>query len=230
MATPSPGSKHAQQAFHAKEALRTGRPSLLRSRTYSGNRNEAYYANRRDSLGMSMETKEIEAVGKSLSKIASRQGGKVAGSLSNQQAQQFWRGPARSLIAGEAAKRGPASGKKGKAVWTKHASGKHYIYLGKHGIFRQKQAIQAAAFKSGTGSYFSLGGKRTKFGDYVGVVGKFATFGVRRRPGGKSVKVAPYPWLIDAINASGGKVGDAYVRLIEEAIQTEIDKGVRKAT
>ena len=184
-------------------------------------------------MNLGMETKEIEAVGKSLSKIASRSGSGQqqlsAPGLSKQQTRQFWRGPVKSLIAGEAAKRGPASGKKGRAVWTKHAGGTRYSYEGKHGIFRLKSAIQAQAFRSGTGSFFSLGGKRTKFGPYVGVVGKFATFGVRRRPGGKSVKGAPYPWLIDAINASGGKVGAAYVRLIEEAIQTEIDKGVRQA-
>ena len=173
-----------------------------------------------------MDVKEIEAVGKSLSKIGAKSGQKVAGALTASQAKEFWRGPVKRLISSEARKRAPASGLKGKAVWRKGP----YKYEGKHGLFRLKAAaVQAGPFKSGVGSYFSLGGRKTKFGPYAGVVGKFATFNVRRRPGGKAVKEAARPWLIDAINASGRRAGSAYVKLIENAIQTEIDKGVRRA-
>ena len=182
-----------------------------------------------DEVGMSFDVKEIDAVGKSLSKIGARSGRQVQGALTAAQAKSFWRGPAKKLVAREAVRRAPRSKLTGKAVWTRGKGGKKRSYVGKHGAFKLQSSVQSSPFGTGTGSYFSLGGKRTKFGPYIGVVGKFPTFGARRAAGGGSVKVAPNPWLIDAINASSGRIGAAYVRLIEEAIQTEIDKGVRRA-
>ena len=160
-----------------------------------------------------------------LDKIASKTGEKgKPGHLTSQQGKAFWRGVVKPMVAKEAVLRAPSSGRKGVAIWKKGP----YSYKGRHGALKLVGSVRAQPFKSATGAYYPLGGGKTELSKYVGIVGKFATWNVRRTKGGKAIKLEARPWLLDAIDVVGEKAGEKYVKLLEKVIQAEIEKGLRR--
>ena len=198
-------------------------------------------------MEMSIELSEFEpGLTKALDKIAAKSGDKQVGMITSAQAKALWRA-IRVPVAKEAIRRAPASGKKGEYLWT---AGGGKWYPAKHGAFKTMTAYRVSPWKSGEGAWFSLGGGRSKYGTMTNVIGKFRTFGCKPskssgsslvatlhkyeaanpwyRTKRKAAKGQEYPWLLDAVRAVGPFAGRQYVKLLEKAIQVEIEKGVRR--
>ena len=189
---------------------------------------------------VTMDIKTLEQFDKSLKKLSEQGLRGRTGGLSKAQVKGFWNRAATAAKT-EAVKRAPASGKSGKAEWTKGSAHgftaflprdqqqKHirlYEYKGEHGWFRKKGSIRHRAWKTGQGVTLTLSGKSTKVDKaYTHVVGNFATWNVRRMAGGKSKTLNVRPWLVEGINAVGPRIGRQYTKLISDSLNTEIKKG-----
>ena len=189
---------------------------------------------------VTMDIKTLEQFDKSLRKLSDQGLKGRTGGLSKAQSKGFWNRAA-TAAKKEAVKRAPASGKTGKAEWTKRSAHgftaflpsdqqqKHihlYVYKGQHGWFRKPGSIRHRAWKTGTGVTLTLSGKSKNVDKaYTHVVGNFATWNVRRTAGGRSKILNVRPWLQEGINIVGPSTGKQYAKLIADSLQTEIQKG-----
>ena len=178
----------------------------------------AIQQHREAGVALYIDMEDFERLGATLDKMAQQ----LAGPVAPKQMRDYWKAIG-SDVQTEAAGRAPRSGRTGKTQWSKGS----YTYPGKRGIFKTKTAVKVKPWRNGMGVWFNLGGGKSKFGPYINVVGKFATFNVRRKASG-TVKLEARPWLIDAINAVGPKAGKGYVKLLQKAMETEIQRGQRK--
>lgn len=117
----------------------------------------------------------------------------------------------------------PVSGRKGPVVW-RH---KGFSYEGKHGDIGRAIGYSVSPYRSGKGVRVGIGPLTRRAGPrkrLAGIVGRFATFNVRRTPG-RGAKVGPRrDWVGDAARRLGMRQARTLVEAHHRAAKATVDK------